>query len=88
MDIELCVFPTGKFPSLIAYTNTYKLRNKYANHFRVLIDNYHITSGADYPCCIKINNDIRFIPYTDGRAFEELLNYYSHRETEGTIYAD
>lgn len=86
MDIKLCVFPTSKYPSLIAYTNTYKVRTRYANHFRVLMGNYHKISDEDYPYSIKINNDIRFLPYIDGCAFESLLNYYSHRETEGTIY--
>ena len=86
MDIKLCVYPTEKYPSLIAYTTNYKVRNRLCNQFRVLIGNYSKDINYDFPYSIRINHDIRFLPYIDGRAFEELLNYYSHRETEDTIY--
>lgn len=88
MDIRLCVFPTDKYPHLIAYTTEYKLRDRIANQFRVLLSGYSNVSDWAYPYSISINGNIKFLPYDRGRAFEILLDYYSHRTKEGTIYAD
>ena len=85
MDIRVCVCPTEKYPALIAYTNVYKVRDKYARQFRILIGGYRKLIDGDHPYSIKINHDIRYLPYLDGRAFEILLDYYARRE-EKYIY--
>jgi hypothetical protein len=88
MDIRLCVFPTDNYPNLIAYTTEYKVRDRIANQFIVLLSVYNSVSHWTCPYSICINGNIKFLPYNKGRAFEILLDYYSHRTKEGTIYAD
>lgn len=85
MDIMLSVFPTSNYPKLIAYTNEYKIRDSMAKQFAILIGEYSIYSGVDYPYCIRIGVSTRFMPYNKGRAIEKLLNYYARRE-ENYIY--
>lgn len=82
MDIKICVYPTEKYPSFIACTNVYKVRDKYARQFRVLMGGYSKLIDGDHPYSIKIYHDIRYLPYLDGRAFEILLDYYARREEE------
>ena len=85
MDIKLSVFPTSNYPRLIAYTNEYKIRDSLAKQFEILIGDYSIYSGVEYPYCICIGNRIRFAEYNKGRAIEKLLDYYARRE-EKYIY--
>lgn len=87
MDIRLSVFPTSNYYKLIAYTTNYKIRNSIANQFRVLIDNYSMTSDSLCPYQIVIGVQIRYLPYDVGRAIEKILDYISHRE-EKRIYED
>ena len=85
MDIRLSVFPTSKYPRLIAYTNKYKIRDSIAKQFAIVISDCSIYSGVEYPYCICIGNRTRFTEYTKGRAIEKLLDYYARRE-ENYIY--
>ena len=80
MDIRLSVFPTSTYPQLCAYTEEYKIRDSIAKQFSILISDYSIYSGVEYPYCIRIGVSTRFMPYNKGRALEKLLIYYARRE--------
>jgi len=87
MDIRLSVFPTDKYPKMIAYTNNYKIRPKLANQLFVLLNKSSQVSDRDFPYQIIIENHTRYLPYDRGRAIEIILDYISHRE-ENRIYGE